>query len=124
MLGVHFEEVLEMVEEISPLNTKVRLKLQATKDALRDLSDYLKTTTEAVMLHPADRVAFVDAVCDQIVTATGCAVVQKMDPVGGLTEVNRSNFSKFNHLGNPIYNANGKIAKGPNYIPADLTDFV
>lgn len=123
-LGVHCEEVAEMLDEISPLDPETLLHLMTAKTALRDLSQYLKTHENAVMVHPADRVGFIDAICDQIVTATGCAVTQQMDVAGAMHEVNRSNFSKFGYAGEPLYDANGKVAKGPFYSPADLTDFV
>lgn len=45
------------------------------------------------------------------------------DIVGALQEVNRSNWSKFEN-GEPIFDENGKIKKGPNYRPPDLSKFV
>ena len=46
-----------------------------------------------------------------------------MDPVGGLAEVNESNWSKFVD-GEPQFDENKKIKNGPNYRKPDLSPFV
>jgi hypothetical protein len=47
-----------------------------------------------------------------------------MDPVGGLEAVNISNYSKFGDDGEPIFDANRKVIKGPNYVAVDLEPYV
>ena len=39
-------------------------------------------------------------------------------------EVQRSNMSKLDIDGKPIYNNNGKVMKGPNYFQPDLSKFL
>ena len=39
-------------------------------------------------------------------------------------EVQRSNMSKLGENGNPIYNDQGKVMKGPNYFKPDLRKFL
>ncbi len=39
-----------------------------------------------------------------------------------LDRVHKSNMSKLDEKGNPIYRDDGKVLKGPNYQPPDLTD--
>tara|TARA_B100001248_G_scaffold255439_1_gene235185 strand:+ start:214 stop:555 length:342 start_codon:yes stop_codon:yes gene_type:complete len=39
-------------------------------------------------------------------------------------EVQRSNMSKLDTDGRPIYNNNGKVMKGPNYFQPDLSKFL
>jgi hypothetical protein len=43
-----------------------------------------------------------------------------MKTAEAVTAVNRSNYSKFDKNGYPIFNENGKIAKGPDYTPPNL----
>ena len=64
-----------------------------------------------------------DALCDQIVTAVGVAHMLGMDIEGALNEVNNSNWSKFED-GEPVFNEQGKIAKGRDYFAPDLTRFI
>ena len=39
-------------------------------------------------------------------------------------EVQESNMSKLGENGEPIYNENGKVMKGPNYFKPDLSKFI
>ena len=39
-------------------------------------------------------------------------------------EVQNSNMSKLDIKGKPIYNENGKVMKGPNYLKPDLSKFI
>ena len=41
-----------------------------------------------------------------------------------LNRVHTSNMSKLDANGNPIYRADGKVLKGPNYTPPNLEDLV
>lgn len=41
-----------------------------------------------------------------------------------LDRVHKSNLSKLDNNGNPIYREDGKVLKGPNYQPPNLTDLV
>ena len=111
-LGCHFEEVSEMLDSIGEVDF-------ATK--MTELGDHYKKKAESV--GAVDRAELLDSLCDQIVTAIGVAHMFGLNIVGGLAEVNRSNYSKFVD-GQPIFDANGKIAKPPSYSKPDLTPFV
>ena len=58
------------------------------------------------------------AVC--VVTGIGAAHCAGMKGAVACDRVNTSNWSKFDHNGHPIRDANGKIKKGPNYQPPVL----
>lgn len=114
----HFEEVAEMCEALGN---------QKTADALIEYKEKLLSLTTAeceLLWRNADKVALLDALCDQVVTATGVAQYAGMNFDDALTEVNDSNWSKFDDKGNPIIDANGKILKGPNYFKPELKKFV
>ena len=40
-----------------------------------------------------------------------------------LKKIHRSNLSKLDENGNPIYREDGKVVKGPNYFPPNLKKF-
>ena len=48
----------------------------------------------------------------------------RWDLDGALDLVHQSNMSKLDDEGNPIYREDGKVLKGPNYKPPDLSDLV
>lgn len=116
-IGCHFEEVAEMGDAIGAET------LAQTAHATAEI--YKVDLTEGIPVSAThfNRQELLDALCDQIVTAVGVAHMFDMDIEGALTEVNRSNWSKFVD-GKPTFHANGKIAKPVTYSKPDLTTFV
>jgi hypothetical protein len=124
-MGVHFEEVGEMIEELTPINSLGEALRDNAIFALAQLATHLKDSQEpALILHEGDRKMMLDALCDQIVTATGVGYFAGMRVPCAMKEVNRSNYSKFDTDGKPVFKDNGKIGKGPNYTEPDLTPYI
>ena len=117
-IGCHYEEVSEMSAvlyddvEYAIVDTAILYKIKH--------SGYLGVLEE---LSADARVKLLDALCDQVVTAVGVAYMMGMDIEGALAEVNRSNWSKFEG-GVPVFNEQGKIAKGVQYTPPELSDYI
>ena len=122
-MGVHFEEVSEMLTEISSYDSETNLLISNAKLACHELAEHLKANDHVIRVNLEDRKNYLDALCDQIVTVIGCAHDQNMDISGALDEVDRSNYSKFVN-GEAIFDENGKIAKGPDYFKADLRKYI
>lgn len=78
---------------------------------------------ELTLLSKEDAQQMLDDIVDEIVTRVGIAHMMGFDIAGALTEVNRSNFSKFEN-GKPVFDEQGKITKGKNYTPPDLTPYI
>lgn len=117
-IGCHYEEVSEMS---AVLYDDVRFALAATALLYKkNQSRYIGVLEE---LSADARVELLDALCDQVVTAVGVAYMMGMDIEGALAEVNRSNWSKFEG-GVPVFNEQGKIAKGVEYTPPELSDYI
>lgn len=120
-LGCHLEEVCEMLEALTfaagnwpPI---VGIATGA-HEMLSTLAQHLKTQEVGVTID--DRAELLDSLADQVVTAVGVAHCAGMDFPGALTEVDRSNWSKFVD-GQPQFDRNGKIAKPTTYRKPDLT---
>lgn len=125
-LGVHLEEFAELLSEIHFKADMVDLNSKFNKilGDIRLVADYLKQFGKSKdMVSFPNRTGTLDAICDGLVTAAGLAHMLGMDPVAGLNEVNRSNFSKFTD-GKPVFDHQGKISKGPDYSEPDLKPFV
>lgn len=117
--GCHYEEVAEMAlalgddylsEEISDLADDYKSAGVSYVDALKHLSN-------------EEKVEDLDSICDQMVTLIGRARFMGYDLKPALEEVNASNYSKFEN-GVPVFNEQGKIAKGKNFFRPDLTKFI
>ena len=114
-LGVHFEEVVEMLDAFKCP--------QEFSQNLEYLSKLLKNNPTFWEHTGTNAVEILDALCDQIVTAVGVAHMFGYNIDGALQEVIRSNNSKFVD-GKPVFDINGKITKPPTYSKPDLTPFV
>lgn len=120
-IGCHYEEVGEMAEALGDeflFDESERVGYQyKSKNSgyFTDLSEIKNCKTSQNEL--------LDALCDQIVTSIGVAHMLGFDIVGALNEVNSSNYSKFEN-GKPVFNEQGKIAKGKDYFAPDLTRFI
>ena len=117
--GCHFEEVVEHLTSIG-----------IDSEDLCDLSNDLKSNTGlqtddaiANYMDTIDNLELLDALCDQIVTATGVAYMMGFDIEGALREVIRSNNSKMVD-GKFIFDDNGKIQKPSTFSEPDLTPFI
>lgn len=121
-LGCDLEEQWEMLNAIEANNLESEEALTAFSAQLLEFANKLKKGE--IILKVKNRVDFLDAICDKIVTSTGLATYERMDVEAGLEEVAASNESKFDLDGNPIFDENMKIKKGPNYWKANLESYV
>lgn len=120
-IGVHFEEVAEMLLTLNGGDDQTEVLLHNAYLANHLLAEHLKSNVGALDLDMSNqaKIDLLDALCDQIVTATGVGCMLGMKLPDALDEVNKSNYSKFVN-GEPIFNENKKIIKGPSYFKPSL----
>jgi predicted HAD superfamily Cof-like phosphohydrolase len=68
----------------------------------------------------SDIVAIADALADIVYVAYGTAVTYGIDLDAALREVHRSNMSKLDDQGRPVYREDGKVLKSACYTPPDI----
>lgn len=112
-----------MLVELNSSTPEYQERLVKAIGVLTVLSDTMKQNADAYDVASEQRLAVLDALADQIVTATGVGTFLGMNVPGALAEVNRSNYSKFED-GEPVFNENMKVMKGKDYTPPDLTPYI
>ena len=123
-LGVHLEEVSEMMVAFT-VETRSGISFMKWEDCLQDIEEIATLLkTGQLKITSVDANAVLDGITDQQVTAIGIGHMLGMDTTGALAEVDRSNFSKFGKDGQPIFDENGKIKKGPHYVKPNLEPFL
>ena len=72
-----------------------------------------------------DAVEVADALGDMLYILCGTIIEHGMQDVieDVFEEIHRSNLSKLDENGKPIYREDGKVIKGPNYFPPNLKQF-
>jgi len=118
-IGCHYEEVAEMADAL--YDPTLSEETDRVANQYKDVEKYYIASLDS--LDAIEKIEILDSLCDQIVTAIGVAHMLGMDIGSALNEVNRSNYSKFED-GKPVFNSQGKISKGVNYTPPDLTSFI
>ena len=117
------------LDAVSEFHEKFKIE-QADSPTLVDEKDFLlrhklmaEENTE--YLHACasdDLVEIADALGDQLYILCGTilkhGLQHKIEEV--FDEIQRSNLSKLDDNGNPIYRADGKVLKGPNYFQPDI----
>ena len=106
----------EIKEKASFPNDKITsLRYDLIKEELHELK-------EAIDKKDIKEVA--DALTDILYVTYGAGHAFGIDLDKCFEEVQNSNMSKLGEDGKPIYNENGKVMKGPNYVKPNLNKFV
>ena len=98
-----------------PSEKIVQLRYDLIKEELDELS---------VAINDKDIVEVADALTDLLYVVYGAGHSFGIDLDKCFAEVQRSNLSKLDNDGKPIYNENGKVMKGPNYSKPNLKQFL
>ena len=92
-----------------------KLRIDLIKEELEEL-------TQAI--NEKDLLEVADALTDILYVTYGAGHAFGIDLDKCFNEVQNSNMSKLDENGNPIYNENGKVLKGPNYFEPNLKKFI
>ena len=98
-----------------PDNKIIKLRLDLIKEESNELEDAIKNK---------NLVEIADALTDILYVTYGAGHAFGINLDSCFDEVQNSNMSKLDVNGNPIYNENGKVLKGPNYFEPNLKKFI
>lgn len=115
-LKLVLEEIVELVEALNTDEAPMWGMMKHHLEQAHGLCDSL----EPANINPIETT---DALADLMYVATGMSLVLGLPIVQAFDEVHRSNMSKLDENGKPIFGADGKIKKGPNYVAPNLAQF-
>lgn len=98
-----------------PNENIVKLRLYLIEEELEELQEAIKKK---------DLLEVADALTDILYVTYGAGHAFGINLDQCFEEVQKSNMSKLGNDGQPIYNENGKVLKGPNYFKPDLKKFL
>ena len=106
---------------------EVKNKAEFPSEKIQDLrisliDEELSELKEAIENKDIKEVA--DALTDILYVTYGAGHAFGIDLDKCFDEVQRSNMSKLDDNGKPIFNENGKVLKGPNYFKPNLEKFI
>ncbi len=91
---------------------------------VEEFEEFKAADTQMVLMHPQDREACLKELADLVYVCAQYAENMNWDLEQALRRVHKSNMSKLGEDGNPIKREDGKVLKGPNYQPPNLSDLV
>ena len=91
---------------------------------VEEFKEFLEADQQMALMHPPDREACLKELADLIYVCAQYAENMDWDIEQAIRRVHQSNMSKLGADGKPIYRKDGKVLKGPNYQPPDLSDLV
>ena len=98
-----------------PNDKTIKLRIDLIKEELNELEEAINNN---------NLVEVADALTDILYVTYGAGHSFGINLDACFEEVQNSNMSKLDKNGNPIYNENGKVLKGPNYFEPDLKKFI
>tara|TARA_B110000116_G_scaffold132158_1_gene114661 strand:- start:243 stop:617 length:375 start_codon:yes stop_codon:yes gene_type:complete len=98
-----------------PDSKTVKLRLDLIKEELDELIEAIRNN---------DIIEVADALTDILYVTYGAGHSFGLDLDQCFAEVQKSNMSKLNNEGKPIYNEKGKVLKGPNYFQPNLKKYL
>ena len=115
--AIEFRNAFKIPNSLSGRNRQKNLIVEEFKE-------FLEADQNMVLMHPQDREATLKELADLIYVCAQYAENMNWDIEQALRRVHKSNMSKLGEDGKPIYREDGKVLKGPNYQPPDLSDLV
>ena len=130
--GLQLEELIEGLEAIfinhvfqNQLGQLVTSVEHDTIVKMKDMMDGFKKGYYDSLVQNVDRLALLDSDLDSTYVSIGAALASGADVESGWSEIQRSNMSKANPTtGVMDRDTNGKIIKGNQYTPPDLTPYI
>ena len=109
---VTFGQEVQEYPNLPPDSRVVDLRLDLINEEVGEL---------CVAVEYNDMIEIADALADILYVTYGMGAALGIDLDKCFEEVQRSNMSKLGEDGKPMYREDGKVLKGPNYSPPDLT---
>jgi predicted HAD superfamily Cof-like phosphohydrolase len=107
-----FEQKVEVMPTLPDFNVR-ELRLELILEEVEEL---------VTAIDNEDLVEIADALTDILYVTYGAGHTFGIDLDACFDEVHRSNMSKLDENGKAIYRADGKVLKGPNYFPPNLSN--
>ena len=106
-----FHRIYKLGNSEKPIGENLRFELMKEEN-----EEYLEAAKNG------DIVEVADALGDMMYILCGTIIEHGMQHIieEVFDEIHRSNLSKLDENGNPIYREDGKVIKGPNYFPPDI----
>ena len=117
--AVEFRKSFQVRNSTTPASRTLQRRL-----IVEEFKEFLDAENQLIMGLTVNSAECLKELADLVYVAYQYAENLGWDLDEALDRVHKSNLSKLDENGNPIYREDGKVLKGPNYQPPDLRDLV
>lgn len=89
-LGLHFEELHQMLKAINPKAKNAKFILELTNNMLHAMALFCRENNDAFEVLPENQEKFLDGLGGQLVTSIGIAHMLKLDIIKKFEEINQN----------------------------------
>jgi NTP pyrophosphatase (non-canonical NTP hydrolase) len=117
--AVEFRKSFQVSNSTTPASRTLQRRL-----IVEEFKEFLDAENQLIMGLTVNSADCLKELADLVYVCYQYAANLGWDLDEALDRVHKSNMSKLDDNGNPIYREDGKVLKGPNYQPPNLTDLV
>ena len=117
--AVEFRNAFQVKNSTTPASRTMQRRL-----IVEEFKEFLDAENQLIMGLTVNAADCLKELADLVYVCYQYAANLGWDLDEALDRVHKSNMSKLDANGNPIYREDGKVLKGPNYQPPNLTDLV
>ena len=117
--AVEFRKSFRVNNSTTPASRTLQRRL-----IVEEFKEFLDAENQLIMGLTVNSADCLKELADLVYVCYQYAAILGWDLDGALDRVHKSNMSKLDDNGNPIYREDGKVLKSKNYQPPNLTDLV
>lgn len=114
-----FRKAFQIPTDLSPVGRSLQTRL-----IVEEFKEFLQAEGDMTLMAIDSREACLKELADLVYVCWQYAANMHWDLDAALDRVHESNMSKLGEDGLPIFRDDGKVLKGPNYTPPDLSDLI
>ena len=119
-----FKHPIDEQWTVKLLELRMNLIKEESNEVIEEFVNMIIDLERGKSISLVQRTNLLKELCDLQYVLSGAAVALGLDIQTAFNRVHASNMSKLGEDGKPVYREDGKVIKGPDYIPPNLKDLV
>lgn len=120
----NFKHPIDEQWTVKLLELRMNLIREESNEVIEEFVNMIMDLERGKPVSTVQKINLLKELCDLQYVLSGAAVALGLDIQTAFNRVHHSNMSKLGEDGKPVYREDGKIIKGPDYIPPNLKDLV
>ena len=120
----NFKHPVDEQWTVTLLELRMNLIREESNEVIEEFVNMIMDLERGKPVSIVQKTNILKELCDLQYVLSGAAVALGLDIQTAFIRVHNSNMSKLGEDGKPVYREDGKVIKGPDYLPPNLKDLV